>query len=195
MTGNMPMKTVRRNGKPEEGKMVIVNLQKTHLDRHCHLRIRAKLDDVFKIVMEALGMVVPSYQHKRSPPPPYQPRNIFDQGLLDEGDCVNISNSRIEEDHDNDNTIATAATTTTSSSSNTTTANNTSNSNRCVLPYQEIPKTENHSDKMQTGSDLNLAAFSTPPSVTPPTLDRTRDEEARQNTRNKGNKRRREHSD
>jgi hypothetical protein len=32
------MKTVRRNGKAEEGTLVIINLQETHLDRHATLR-------------------------------------------------------------------------------------------------------------------------------------------------------------
>ena len=54
--GNMPMRCVRRNGKPEPGRLVIVNLQSTHLDRHCELRFHAKCDDVMTALADRLGV-------------------------------------------------------------------------------------------------------------------------------------------
>lgn len=56
--GNFPMKTKRqqiRVGKPQQGKIVIINLQETHLDRQCELRIFSKCDSIFEQLMERLN--------------------------------------------------------------------------------------------------------------------------------------------
>jgi mono-ADP-ribosyltransferase sirtuin 6 len=66
--GNMPMKTVRLNGKAGPGRLVIVNLQHTHLDRHATIRIRAKLDVVFARVMALLGIAIPAQESVTIPP-------------------------------------------------------------------------------------------------------------------------------
>jgi len=56
--GNFPMRTKRKNGKAQEGKIVIVNLQKTHLDKNCDLRFFARIDLVMKHLMKELGIEV-----------------------------------------------------------------------------------------------------------------------------------------
>jgi len=52
--GNLPLRAVRLNGKPEPGKLAIVNLQKTHLDNRCTLRMFARCDEVLRTVMDKL---------------------------------------------------------------------------------------------------------------------------------------------
>ncbi|CAF1364101.1 unnamed protein product [Rotaria sordida] len=42
-------------------KMVVVNLQKTPYDDQCALRIFARCDDVMRMMMEELNLVIPSY--------------------------------------------------------------------------------------------------------------------------------------
>jgi NAD-dependent SIR2 family protein deacetylase len=54
--GNMPMRCVRRNGKDREGDLVIVNLQKTHLDRHCTVRSFVKCDELMQLIMKDLNL-------------------------------------------------------------------------------------------------------------------------------------------
>lgn len=41
--------------------MVIVSIQQTQQDRHSSLRIFAKIDDVFKILMDKLAIDIPTY--------------------------------------------------------------------------------------------------------------------------------------
>eukprot|EP01083_Nonionella_stella_P218701 784020_1 len=59
--GNLPMKTVRRNGKSECGNLVIINLQTTHLDSKCTLRIFARCDKVMALVCEELKLKIPDF--------------------------------------------------------------------------------------------------------------------------------------
>ncbi|KAI9351448.1 DHS-like NAD/FAD-binding domain-containing protein [Obelidium mucronatum] len=53
--GNWPLKTVKRKN-PPPGSLVIVNLQKTHLDKQCAIRIFSRADFVFELLMEELGV-------------------------------------------------------------------------------------------------------------------------------------------
>ena len=50
--GTLPLRTTRKNGKPKPGRLVIVNLQNTDLDRSADLRIYARVDDVLRGVMQ-----------------------------------------------------------------------------------------------------------------------------------------------
>jgi mono-ADP-ribosyltransferase sirtuin 6 len=57
--GNFPSKTKRvqkKFGKLEKGKIAIINLQKTHLDKECAVRIFGKCDEVMKLVMKELAI-------------------------------------------------------------------------------------------------------------------------------------------
>lgn len=65
---NMPLKTIRKNGKAKPGQMVIVNLQKTPLDSKAHLRIHCRVDDVFSLLMPALGLTIPMFSPTLVPP-------------------------------------------------------------------------------------------------------------------------------
>jgi hypothetical protein len=47
------------------GKLVIVNLQKTPLDKHAALVIHAKCDDMMKILMKKLDLEVPEFRLNR----------------------------------------------------------------------------------------------------------------------------------
>ena len=49
----------------EKGKLVIVNLQPTSLDKVATLRINAKVDDVMGQLMKLFGIEVQKYQLKR----------------------------------------------------------------------------------------------------------------------------------
>ena len=57
---NIPELSYKRKENP--GKLVIVNLQKTHYDEWCEtsggMRIGAKIDDLFEMVMDNLGLKV-----------------------------------------------------------------------------------------------------------------------------------------
>ena len=39
--------------------MVIINLQRTPLDKHCTLRFHIECDNVMRLLMAELGLVVP----------------------------------------------------------------------------------------------------------------------------------------
>lgn len=52
--------------KKKDGHMVIVNLQKTPLDKLADLRIFGKIDQVMQGVMEELGLEIPSFVLNRS---------------------------------------------------------------------------------------------------------------------------------
>eukprot|EP00474_Spongospora_subterranea_P001057 CRZ01515.1 hypothetical protein [Spongospora subterranea] len=54
--GLWPERTLRKNGKPGPGQICVINLQKTHLDRRCAIRIFARCDDVFRLLLENLGL-------------------------------------------------------------------------------------------------------------------------------------------
>jgi hypothetical protein len=47
------------------GRLVIVNLQHTPLDKHASVRVYAKADDVMQQVMEQLNLAVPAFTLKR----------------------------------------------------------------------------------------------------------------------------------
>ena len=53
--GNLPMRCKRRNGKAAPGSLVIVNLQRTHLDRSADVRLFATCDEVAAGLAEALA--------------------------------------------------------------------------------------------------------------------------------------------
>jgi mono-ADP-ribosyltransferase sirtuin 6 len=57
--GLWPTRTLRKNGKTREGDIVIVNLQKTHLDSKCAVRIFHRIDLVFELLMKQFGLQVP----------------------------------------------------------------------------------------------------------------------------------------
>jgi len=59
--GNLPMKTVRLNGKAKAGDLVIVNLQRTHLDDKASIRIFAPVDKVMRMLMDLLGEDILKY--------------------------------------------------------------------------------------------------------------------------------------
>jgi len=47
------------------GRLVIVNLQKTPKDYCCVLKIHAKIDDVFELLMKKLNMQIPEFNLNR----------------------------------------------------------------------------------------------------------------------------------
>jgi NAD-dependent SIR2 family protein deacetylase len=53
---DLPKLTLKNNG-----KLVIVNLQKTPLDNKCDIRIFAKIDTVMQRLMAELNMEIPMY--------------------------------------------------------------------------------------------------------------------------------------
>lgn len=66
---DLPLTTANR-GKP----LVIVNLQKTPLDRACRLRIFAKTDEVMAMLAERLQMEIPLPRDVAAEPPKYAPK-------------------------------------------------------------------------------------------------------------------------
>jgi mono-ADP-ribosyltransferase sirtuin 6 len=59
--GNLPQRTRRKNGKAQPGKIVIVNLQETHLDSQAEIRIFARCDRVMQGVCQLLNIEIPQY--------------------------------------------------------------------------------------------------------------------------------------
>ncbi|XXQ38127.1 protein acetyllysine N-acetyltransferase [Plasmodiophora brassicae] len=59
--GLWPLRTIRLNGKKEPGRICVINLQKTHLDRRCAVRIFARCDHVFTMLMDELGVDIPKW--------------------------------------------------------------------------------------------------------------------------------------
>jgi len=59
---NLPLKATRKNGKPQPGKLVIVNLQTTPHDSHSHLLIHAKCDEAMQLLMKKLDLKIPKYE-------------------------------------------------------------------------------------------------------------------------------------
>lgn len=47
------------SGKTEPGKLVLINLQKTHRDKDAHLLIHAYVDRVMELLMHGLGLEIP----------------------------------------------------------------------------------------------------------------------------------------
>ena len=56
--GNLPARVLSRNGKREAGTLIIVNLQRTHLDRSASIRVFAKCDDVMQRVLKLMDIAV-----------------------------------------------------------------------------------------------------------------------------------------
>jgi NAD-dependent SIR2 family protein deacetylase len=54
-----PANQMPETTKQRGGKLVICNLQKTHLDNIADIRIFAKCDDVMNLVMKDLGTILP----------------------------------------------------------------------------------------------------------------------------------------
>ena len=64
--GNMPLRVKRpNNNRPGRiGHIVIINLQKTHLDKKCTLRINFYCDEVMRLLCDELGITIhPSNSH------------------------------------------------------------------------------------------------------------------------------------
>ena len=61
------------------GKLVIINLQKTHMDDKCELRVWGKCDDVMRMVCEELGVEIGEWK-AGTPMPPY----TFPEGTEEE---------------------------------------------------------------------------------------------------------------
>lgn len=57
--GNFPLLT-KKNG----GKIVMINLQKTKMDKHASLVIHSKLDDVFRKLFEKMKLSLNEFQEK-----------------------------------------------------------------------------------------------------------------------------------
>lgn len=53
----MPV-NVKNNG----GKIVMVNLQRTSIDKKCHLVIHERIDKVMEMLMQKLNIPIPDYQ-------------------------------------------------------------------------------------------------------------------------------------
>jgi mono-ADP-ribosyltransferase sirtuin 6 len=56
--GNFPLKTKRVQKKVDKltpGRIVLVNLQETHVDKQCSVRVFGRCDDVMRLVMKELG--------------------------------------------------------------------------------------------------------------------------------------------
>jgi len=47
------------------GSFVMINLQKTPLDQFAKLRIRAKIEDVFELLMKELKITIPTFKETR----------------------------------------------------------------------------------------------------------------------------------
>lgn len=56
--GNMPLRTLRKHGKEAPGRLVIVNLQKTHCDRSASMRFHVRTDALMREVCAILGVAV-----------------------------------------------------------------------------------------------------------------------------------------
>jgi len=56
--GNMPLRTLRKHKKSAPGKLVIVNLQKTHLDRNASMRLHVRTDSLMREVCRLLNVEV-----------------------------------------------------------------------------------------------------------------------------------------
>jgi hypothetical protein len=54
----MPLRTLRRHGKAAPGRLVIVNLQKTHCDRSASMRFHVRTDALMREVCAILGVPV-----------------------------------------------------------------------------------------------------------------------------------------
>ena len=56
--GNMPLRTLRKHKKDAPGKLIICNLQKTHLDRNATLRFYTRVDNLMREVCRLLDVEV-----------------------------------------------------------------------------------------------------------------------------------------
>ncbi|KAI8609622.1 DHS-like NAD/FAD-binding domain-containing protein [Chytriomyces sp. MP71] len=56
--GLWPMKTKRKGKGEPPGKIALINLQKTHIDKQCDIRIFAKCDLVFQMLLKELGLQI-----------------------------------------------------------------------------------------------------------------------------------------
>jgi len=122
--GNLPLRTIRdreeRNGqtgksdgsgngtqsennkfKKKRGKLVIINLQETHLDGHCSLRIWAKCDVVMRKLCQLLNVQIPQYDsnvHTYETPYQLPPDSESEE---DESDCYELSADQKDDDESN----------------------------------------------------------------------------------------------
>jgi len=153
--GNLPLRTTRKNGKPEPGKLVIINLQATDLDRHADLRIWAKVDDVMKGLLEGLKLKIPEYV--KPIPLPNQPDLLLvtDLKTIDPDPDVN-PNFGSSQNH---------TSITTSSSSSSSCSSSSSSSRACGSKQAEAkqPIRKKQKVKHEThNNDTNSASVSLP---------------------------------
>lgn len=76
--GNMP--TYTKKYQPDNGKLVIINLQPTKQDKKADLSIHTYVDDVMRMLMEKLGLDIPEYDTLIDPVRQTRLRN-FPNGL------------------------------------------------------------------------------------------------------------------
>ena len=57
-----PVNMIPMTAKLGGAKLVIINLQKTHLSQMADLEIFAKIDDVFELLMAKMGFEIPEYK-------------------------------------------------------------------------------------------------------------------------------------
>ena len=89
--GNWPLRTRRRNGKAAPGKIVIINLQRTHLDRYASIRIFARCDTVFEALLRELDLPpLPPV----SQPPLVPPLSTGAAGAVSDGEDGAVSSKR-----------------------------------------------------------------------------------------------------
>ena len=67
--------------------LVIVNLQRTPLDRHAKLRINAKCDDVTRLLMSKLKLEIPEFRLNRFVPPSLPASLPLSLSLFDSVNC------------------------------------------------------------------------------------------------------------
>jgi NAD+-dependent protein deacetylase sirtuin 6 len=99
--GNMPRSVLRPNKQRNyRGKLVIVNLQKTHLDQECSLRIFGYSDQVMEMLCDKLGIFVdvPIFVPKRE-------LNVLekeddDSKGVETGETVVAAEQRDEDEHE-----------------------------------------------------------------------------------------------
>ena len=71
--GSLPRKALFLNGRQARGRLVIVNLQQTHLDAHCSIRLWGRCDRVMAELCRLLSVDIPAWDDTRRPPMPPWP--------------------------------------------------------------------------------------------------------------------------
>ena len=84
------------------GKLVIINLQKTPLDKKAALCIYAKIDDVFELLMKKLDMKIPEFRLRRYGELKLKGEKVFMNGIDPSGAPYQIF-KRVKCTHDENN--------------------------------------------------------------------------------------------